>query len=163
MTDLVRIQYQVGDSVGTLQRCLNEHLERRSDPPRCALIEPLSTYCHGGKTGRIPGFQPFCIGTPTWPAGVPVTEVRVFWPDAALHLVSSPGHGNYRWAWIIEDETCGTRCRRSSSPVLLLRDAARFGLEPGQWREHALNVIEYHQRAHRVGWRLELAAKGERT
>lgn len=105
-----------------------------------------------------PKNEPFSAwqkGKPTWPEGIPLAEIRLYWSGKALHLVKQRGE---TWRWSSLEEVEGeANTRRLTQSVHLLVDRARFnGL---RLAEGELKVIEYRaiDREELLGWRLENA------
>ena len=121
--------------------------------------DPVPTWRRSdGTTGRVDNFQPLVIGAHSWGVDLPLAEARLFWADAALHVVASEGTG-CRWARIQEcaqgDASMGEQFSRSTSTVMTLRDRSRFGLGIGDIKDMNLIAIEYRSQGRLVAWRLE--------
>ena len=119
------------------------------------------------KLGFRADFAPLAKGTPEWQHDIVLAEARLFWPDAALHVVAKVG-GGCRWAKV-EEMTSGQNVEeqatdnanlrikavlRTSFRVLTLRDHARFGIEDWPKDFEKLTAIEYRQAGRLVAWRL---------
>jgi hypothetical protein len=107
--------------------------------------------------GRRSDFVPLVRGQPVWPEDLPLTEARLFWPLAALHVVAD-ADGGCRWIRIDErttDDRDGESLMRTACSVYSLRDRQRFGLPKETAIDH-LMAIEYRQRGRLVAWRLTL-------
>lgn len=148
----LRIQTQELDSPG-----LNDVIAHQAAkiPPLLAWAEPAPLYVDRcNRTGRRDDFVPLVQGVPSWPADLPLVEARLFWPDAALHLVARE-HGGCAWTRIEEADPEGKESdyRRTAFPVYTLRDRRRFGL-PDDTEIDDLMAIEYRQRGRLVAWRL---------
>lgn len=111
---------------------------------------------YNGPTGRRLDALPLVEGAP--PAGmldVPLAEARIFWKEAALHVIASEG-GGCRWARIEESreaEDDEARVQREIIPVLSLRDQARFGFDDRQEIEN-LQAVMYKRQGRLLAWRL---------
>lgn len=135
--------------------------------PQIAWAEPQPAWMANGKPGRCEAFRPLLVKPDSaltgWPSDLPLAEVRLFWENAALHIVANE-QGGCHWARI-EELTKETGKQDSpdiicvsheTSTVYTLRDLERFGLTHDK---HApfpekLNAITYHQQGRLVAWRL---------
>lgn len=159
----------------------------REHPPILAWGEPDPLYVNlDNQTGRRDDFVPLVVGTPAWPENLPLAEVRLFWPDASLHVVDNEA-GGCRW-FRVEERPCkqdaggiGRRllcflfpalfsriCESGASEVvyheyqvhvLRKKDRARFGITANWPLINGLLAIEYRQQGHLVAWRLKLAER----
>lgn len=120
-------------------------------PPVLAWADPEPTAADlEGNTGRRTNFQPLVRGIPNWHDDIPLAEARLFWENAALHVITKDG-GGCQWAKI-EESKDGEEFMRSEIKVLTLRDRTRFGLDPET--DFELSAVEYRQQGRLVAWRL---------
>lgn len=126
---------------------------RETPPPLLVWADPdpmaVDTQANQGRRMRFP----LSRDSSGWPADLPLVEARLFWKDAALHVIAKEG-GGCRWARIEEQVGGnGEEVTRQEFKVVALADRARFGLESGAALP-GLRAIEYRQRGRLVGWRL---------
>jgi len=130
----------------------------QKESPLLAWADPVPTARNSArKPGRYVGFNPLAVGVPNWPENLPLAEARLFWANAALHIVANEGAG-CRWARIEEaannEVSQGEAFSRSEIPILTLRDRDRFGLTESDDDEMNLVAVEYRQQGRLMGWRL---------
>src|SRR5208283_1697018 len=97
-------------------------------PPLLAWAEPDPVSADlSNNTGRRSNFVPFVVGSPTWPDDLLLLEARLFWENAAIHIVAEKGGG---CSWVtLEEKNSGDSVVRRELPVLTIRDRKRgFGL-----------------------------------
>ena len=149
----LRIQSRQDDSRPLAEVIAHQAAE---SPPLLAWAEPDPLYVDRvNRTGRRGDFVPLVRGVPaSWPADLPLVEVRLFWSRAALHVVARE-HGGCAWTRIEElaPEGKETDYSRTGFSVHTLRDRQRFGL-PNETGIDDLMAIEYRQRGRLIAWRL---------
>ncbi len=127
-------------------------LDKYGTPPLLAWAEPEPAALNeDGTSGRLQGFRPLVEGTPDW-NGLSLVEARLFWQNAALHVLAD-GSGGCSSVWIEECEE-GESMTRVKAPVLTLRDTQRFGQAGTGWAQRKLTAIEYRLAGRLVAWRL---------
>lgn len=123
-------------------------------PPLLAWADPDPLHINlTNRSGRREDFQPLMRGASLlWPHDLRLLEARLFWRDAALHVVARDD-GGCRWTRI--EERAGTEFRREEFSVHPIRDRQRFGLSDSDDATiKNLMAIEYRQRGRLVAWRL---------
>lgn len=127
-------------------------------PPLLAWTDPDPRHVAlTNDSGRRQDFEPLVQGLPSWPADLRLSEARLFWPDAALHVVVRDAGGSI---WTRIEETSGSAFRREAFPVHPIRDRQRFGL-PDESLNADLWAIGYRQFGRLVAWRLTTATDEE--
>jgi hypothetical protein len=123
------------------------------NPPQLAWAEPNPLHVKvTNRTGQRDDFVSLQLGHPSWPIDLPLIEARLFWPNAALHVVASDG-GGCIWTRIAESETAELHVMRSTIRVHTRSDWERFGLNNSEAIKN-LQAIEYRERGRLVAWRL---------
>lgn len=147
-TCALRIQPPTQDS-----RTVAEIIADEADkaPPLLAWADPdplhVNLTNHGG---RREDFKPLMRGTPSWPQDLRLIEARLFWLDAALHVVACEAGGSI---WTRIEEIAGTEFRREEFSVHTISDLPRFGLLEDAVIQNLI-AIEYRQRGRLMAWRL---------
>ena len=124
-------------------------------PPLLAWADPDPLHVSlTNHNGRREDLKPLMRGTPSWPQDLRLLEARLFWGEAALHVVSCEG-GGCRWTRIEEADPQDneTDYTRVVFPVATIRDLSRFGLADESGIER-LMAIEYRQFGRLKAWRL---------
>jgi hypothetical protein len=127
-------------------------------PPLLAWAEPNPLAVDvTNHTGRRDNFTPMQRGMPTWSTDLPLIEARLFWVDAAVHVVANEA-GDCIWMRLVEKNAAadGLQMMRSEITVHTRSDWERFGIIKPDVLS-GLRAIEYRERGRLVAWRLTIA------
>ena len=127
--------------------------------PILAWAEPLICLQRNAEgkpqSGRHRGFQSLVAGYPNWlEQGIALAEVRLFWPDKAVHLLANGKQGCIS-VTLSESNDSEPNALKQQIYLLTLRDTARFGLEEIEDAHLSiLNAVEYRKNGRLLAWRL---------
>lgn len=154
-----------GQAEGSVSAFITSHLGAESPLLLWVDPDPLAVD-YRGATGRRLEALPLVEGNaPDWMLNVPLTEARIFWKQAALHVITGEA-GGCRWARIEEategdKDGNGERVQREVIPVLTLsdRDRARFGITDRHVIEN-LQAVLYKRQGLLRAWSLAINSPG---
>ena len=152
-TDTCALHIQTEQDARTVTEVIADEAGRERPLLAWADPDPLHVVL-SNHNGRRQDFNPLVRGAPSWPQDLRLLEARLFWSDAALHVVSRD-EGGCSWTRIEETDPQGneTDYARMTFRVFTIRDLSRFGLAD-ESRIERLMAIEYRQFGRLKAWRL---------